>query len=52
MFRYLDEEVFRLNERKDSDLGRFLKAMTGITGKRLTYARLTGKDGLPEPVQP
>ena len=52
MFRYLDEEVFRFNERKDTDLGRFLKAMTGIAGKRLTYAKLTGKDGLPEPVQP
>ena len=51
MFRYLDEEVFRFNERKDTDLGRFLKAMTGIVGKRLTYAKLTGKDGLPDAVQ-
>lgn len=48
LFRYLDEQSFRFNERKDNDLGRFLKAIAGIVGKRLTYAALTdGNDGLP-----
>jgi transposase-like protein len=52
LFRYLDEQAFRFNERKDQrgDLGRFLTAMAGIVGKRLTYKKLIGQDGdgLPE----
>lgn len=39
--RYVDEQVFRFNERKDNDNGRFLKAVKGIIGKRLTYKELT-----------
>jgi transposase-like protein len=44
LFRYLDEQAFRFNERKDDrgDLGRFLKALAGIVGKRLTYQKLIG----------
>jgi len=40
--RYLGEQAFRFNERKDNDRGRFHKALKGIVGKRLTYAELTG----------
>jgi hypothetical protein len=52
LFRYLDEQAFRFNERKDKDgdKGRFLSAMAGIFGKRLTYRHLIGTDsvgGLP-----
>ena len=48
LFRYLDDEAFRFNERKDTDQGRFLKAVWGIIGKRLTWAKLTAEnDGLP-----
>lgn len=43
MFRYLDEQVFRFNERFGDDAARFLSALSGITGKRLTYKALTGK---------
>lgn len=43
LFRYLDEQAFRFNERKDNDAGRFLKASFGILGKCLRYAELTGK---------
>ncbi len=39
--RYLDEQSFRFNERKDNDQGRFLKAIAGIIGRRLTYLALT-----------
>lgn len=48
LFRYLDEQAFRFNERKDEDgdKGRFLKALAGIFGKRLTWDKLTGKDGV------
>jgi hypothetical protein len=45
LFRYLDEQSFRFNERKDNDCGRFLKAVKGIVGKGLSYADLTGKGG-------
>jgi transposase-like protein len=39
--KYVDEQAFRFNERKDDDAGRFLKALRGTTGRRLTYKQLT-----------
>jgi hypothetical protein len=45
LFRYLDEQAFRFNERKDNDQGRFLKAIAGIVGRRLTYKALIGDAG-------
>lgn len=48
LFRYLDEQCFRFNNRatKDNPLNdgdRFHLVMSQIVGKRLTYAELTGK---------
>jgi len=48
--RYLDEQMFRFNNRatKDNplnDADRFMLAVSQISGKRLTYAELTGKVG-------
>ena len=43
LFRYLDEQCFRFNNRKMTDSDRFRIAVDGIVGKRLTYATLTGK---------
>jgi transposase-like protein len=44
LFRYLDEQAFRYNNRKDMDnADRFNLALSQIVGKRLTYAQLTGK---------
>ena len=45
LFRYLDEQAFRYNNRhKPMNEGdRFEKAMSRVFGKRLTYAELTGK---------
>jgi transposase-like protein len=43
LFRYLDEQSFRFNERRDTDLGRFVKAAMGLTGKRLDYKTLIGE---------
>src|SRR6266700_2368989 len=54
LFRYLDEQAFRFNERKDNDAGRFTKALGGIVGKTLKYAKLIaaeGGDG-PQPATP
>lgn len=47
LFRYLDEQTFRFNNRKNTDRGRFMLAMDKILDKRLTYTQLTGA-GLPE----
>ena len=43
LFRYLDEQSFRYNERKSTDAERFVTAMKQIVGKRLTFDELTGK---------
>jgi transposase-like protein len=43
LFRYLDEETFRFNARETDDADRFDGVMKGVTGKRLTYKKLTGK---------
>ena len=43
LFRYLDEQAFRFNERGMKDAGRFALALSQIVGKRLMYAELTGK---------
>lgn len=43
LFRYLDEQTFRFNHRRDmTDADRFSLAITGIVGKRLTYRGLIG----------
>ncbi len=47
LFRYLDEQVYRFNSRKQTDGVRFLEACASVFGKRLTYTNLIGKD-LPE----
>jgi transposase-like protein len=41
---YVAEQVFRYNNRKDmNDGARFVKVLSQIVGKRLTYAELTGR---------
>jgi transposase-like protein len=53
--RYLDEQVFRFNHRKDddgnklNDADRFNAALLGIAGRRLTFAEVTGKDEIQTP---
>jgi transposase-like protein len=39
--RYVEEEGFRFNERKEDDASRFIKTIGSIQGKRLTYKQLT-----------
>jgi ISXO2-like transposase domain/Transposase zinc-ribbon domain len=51
LFRYIDEQAFRFNNRKHADGEvitdgeRFDMAVRQIVGKRLTWAEVTGKDG-------
>jgi transposase-like protein len=44
LFRYLDEQSFRFNEREGNDRSRFLSAMSNLFGRRLTYSALTGSE--------
>lgn len=44
LFRYLDEQSFRFNNRKMNDAKRFALALQGIINKRLTYVALTGSE--------
>lgn len=54
LFRYLDEQVFRYNNRKNAagrklkDGERFEIALSQIAGKRLTFKEVTGKVGAAE----
>jgi ISXO2-like transposase domain len=50
LFRYLDEQSFRYNNRGNKDKPvndgeRFEMLLSQIAGKRLTYSALTGKVG-------
>ncbi len=51
--RYVDEQVFRYNNRKHddntkiTDAERFKAVMSDVLGKRLTYSDLTGKSESP-----
>ena len=45
LFRYLDDQTYKFNERKETDQTRFVGAMRTVKNRRLTYKRLTGKHG-------
>jgi len=50
LFRYVDEQAFRYNNRQEmNDADRFTAVMRQIVGRRLTYKKLTGK--LDDPTQ-
>lgn len=46
LFRYVDEEAFRFNERKITDSERSTEVVGSVAGRRLTYKHLTGKDAV------
>jgi len=52
LFRYLDEQSFRFNNRKLTDSERFSIVVKQVVGRRLTYSELTGKAGQPESPNP
>ena len=43
--RYVDEQVFRFNQRLKDDAERFREVMLSVVGKRLTYRQLAAVDG-------
>ncbi len=49
LFRYLDEQAYRYNNRKEmTDFDRFKLAASQIVGKRLTWNEATGKNHEPQ----
>jgi transposase-like protein len=46
LFRYLDEQAFRFNERSGKDGERFEKTLRQVTGRRLTFEKLTAQEGV------
>ena len=44
LFRYIDEQAFRYNNRQSTDAERFVGVMKQIVGRRVTYKQLTGKN--------
>lgn len=50
--RYVDEQVFRFNERRGADGYRFREVVGSVSGKRLTYRELIGHDGTAEVERP
>ena len=44
LFRYLDEQAYRFNERHGTDWDRFKRAIHRVTGRRIQYRKLTGQD--------
>ena len=45
LFRYLDEQAFRFNARKETSSERFVDALDSVAGRRLTYKQLTTQPG-------
>jgi len=43
LFRYLDEQAYRYNDRTLNDSERFSLAVFWVVGKRVTFDELTGK---------
>ena len=50
LFRYLDEQAYRFNERYGTDLDRFRRALARVVGRRVTYSKLTGQEHDPTPI--
>ncbi len=47
LFRYLDEQTFRFNTRKDTDKDRFLLAVSTVKDRRIQYQQLIGQTSQP-----
>jgi transposase-like protein len=46
LFRYLDEQAFRFNERSANDGQRFAETLKRVTGRRVTFDQLIGKEAV------
>ena len=44
LFRYLDEQAYRFNERSGKDIDRFKRALVQVVGRRLTFSDVSGQN--------
>ncbi|MFZ1217905.1 MAG: IS1595 family transposase [Chthoniobacterales bacterium] len=44
LFRYLDDQAYRFNQRRSDDSDRFIDSLSTIANRRLTFKKLTAKD--------
>jgi transposase-like protein len=44
LFRYLDEQMYRFNNRKDNDSGRFNGVLKSVIGRRIMYKDLIAEE--------
>ncbi len=42
LFRYVDEQAYRFNNRTDTDAGSFAGALDSVSGRRITHKELIG----------
>lgn len=47
LFRYVDEQVYRFNNREGNDLSRFVGVLKDVLGRRLTYDEVISSKMLP-----
>ena len=47
LFRYLDEQVYKFNNRLGTDADRFIGLVRSVVGRRVTFAELTGASTTP-----
>ena len=47
LFRYLDEQVYKFNNRLGTDADRFVGLVRSVVGRRVTFAELTGATTTP-----
>ena len=47
LFRYVDEQVYRFNNREGNDLTRFVGVLRDVLGRRLTYDDVISSNMLP-----
>jgi transposase-like protein len=52
LFRYLDEQAYRYNQREGDDSDRFVTALNRVAGRRVTWKELTDKTPEPEEREP
>ena len=50
LFRYLDEQAYRFNERHEKDRDRFKRALFRIVGRRLIYDEVIGWNHQPDAI--
>ncbi len=44
LFRYLDDQAYRFNQRRTGDAERFIDSLSTVVNRRLTFKKLTARE--------